>query len=229
MLRTLLRACYIEAMRILLATTNEGKIIELRRLLDEQGIDLVGLDVSASTEEIETGETFAENALLKARHYYQASGLPTIADDSGLEVEALDGAPGVRSARWAGPTASDAERVVKLLDILKDVPQADRAARFVCAAAVVWDGGERVFEDEARGIVLDAPRGSNGFGYDPIFYYEPLGKTFAELTGSEKAEVSHRGRAFGQLTRWLNMSGALDTQRSNDRIIVPTDESSASA
>ena len=216
-------------MRILLATTNEGKIIELRRILSEQGIDLVGLDVSASTEEIETGATFAENALLKARHYYQTSGLPTIADDSGLEVEALGGAPGVRSARWAGPTASDAERVVKLLDDLKDVPPGNRAARFVCAAAVVWDGGERVFEGEARGIVLDAARGSNGFGYDPIFYFEPLGKTFAELTGSEKAEVSHRGRAFGHLTQWLNQSSALDTLRSNDRIIVPTDESSASA
>ena len=188
-------------MRILLATTNEGKIIELQRILGEQGIDLVGLDATASTEEIETGATFAENALLKARHYYQASGLPTIADDSGLEVEALGGAPGVRSARWAGPAASDAERIVKLLDELKEVPPGNRAARFVCAAAIVWDSGERVFEDEARGIILDAPRGSNGFGYDPIFYYEPLGKTFAELTGSEKAEVSHRGRAFGQLTQ----------------------------
>ena len=228
-MRTFLRACYIEAMRILLATTNEGKIIELQRIIGEQGIDLVGLAVSASTEEIETGATFAENALLKARHYHQTSGLPTIADDSGLEVEALDGAPGVRSARWAGPAASDAERVVKLLDELKDVLTGNRAARFVCAAAIVWDGGEKVFEDEARGTVLDAPRGSNGFGYDPIFYYEPLGKTFAELTGSEKAEVSHRGRAFGQLTRWLNASGALDTLRPSDRIIVPTDESSASA
>jgi XTP/dITP diphosphohydrolase len=216
-------------MRLLLATTNEGKIIELRRILGEQGIDLVGLDSSASTEEIETGETFAENALLKARHYYQVSRLPTIADDSGLEVEALGGAPGVRSARYAGPTASDAERIIKLLDELKDVPPESRAARFVCAAAVVWDGGERVFEDEARGIVLDKPRGSNGFGYDPIFYYEPLGKTFAELTGSEKAEVSHRGRAFGQLARWLKESGTLDTLRSGDRISIPTGESSASA
>ncbi len=214
---------------MLLATTNEGKIIELRRILEEQGIDLVGLDDSASTEEIETGATFAENALLKARHYYQISGLPTIADDSGLEVEALNGAPGVRSARWAGPAASDAERVLKLLDELKDAPPGNRAARFVCAAAVVWGAGERVFEDEARGLILDAPRGSNGFGYDPIFYYEPLGKTFAELTRSEKSEVSHRGRAFSQLTRWLNVSGALDTSGANDRIIVPTDESSASA
>ena len=214
---------------MLLATTNEGKIIELRRIIGEQGIDLVGLDLSASTEEIETGSTFVENALFKARHYYQAYGLPTIADDSGLEVEALGGAPGLRSARWAGPEATDAERVVKLLDELKGVPPENRAARFVCAAAIVWDGGERVFEDEARGVVLDTPRGSNGFGYDPIFYYEPLGKTFAELTGSQKAEVSHRGRAFGQLTRWLAGSGELDTLRSSDKIIVPTDESSASA
>jgi len=103
------------------------------------------------------------------------------------------------------------------------------AARFVCAAAIRWDGGERVFTDEACGTIADMPRGSNGFGYDPIFYYEPAGKTFAELTLSEKAEVSHRGRAFRQLASWLKRSVTLDTSESSDRIIFPTVESSASS
>jgi XTP/dITP diphosphohydrolase len=226
-------------MRILLATTNKGKILELRQILNEQGIDIVGLNDSDSTEEIETGSTFAENALLKARHYNHLSGLPTIADDSGLEVEALQGAPGIHSARYAGPEASDATRVLKLLDEMKGLAPENRAARFVCAAAIVWSGdeqasgeqtsGERVFMDEARGTIMDSPRGSNGFGYDPIFYYEPAGKTFAELTPSEKAEVSHRGRAFRQLAGWLKRSVALDTSESSDRIIFPTVESSASS
>jgi XTP/dITP diphosphohydrolase len=197
-------------MRVLLATTNKGKVLELNRILGERGIEVIGLDDRATTEEIENGSTFAENALLKARHYHRHSGLPTIADDSGLEVDALGGAPGIASARYGGPGASDAERISKLLDALKDVAPENRAARFVCAAAIVWDGGERVFTQEARGVVLSEPRGQNGFGYDPVFYYEPLGKTFAELTAAEKSEVSHRGRAFGRLCGWLNDSGLLD-------------------
>ncbi|HKP87670.1 MAG TPA: RdgB/HAM1 family non-canonical purine NTP pyrophosphatase [Blastocatellia bacterium] len=216
-------------MRVLLATTNKGKILELRRILGGLGVDVVGLEDCESTEEIETGSTFAENALLKARHYSKLSGLPTIADDSGLEVEALGGAPGLRSARYAGPEATDSERVTKLLDEMKSLPPESRAARFVCAAAIAWDGGERVFTDEARGIVLDTPRGHDGFGYDPVFYYEPLAKTFAELTPSEKDEVSHRGRAFRQLAGWLKGSVALDTPGSSDKIIFPTVESPASS
>jgi XTP/dITP diphosphohydrolase len=197
-------------MRVLLATTNAGKIFELRRILGEQGIEVVGLDDSATTEEIETGSTFAENALLKARHYHRHSGMPTIADDSGLEVEALGGAPGIASARYGGAGATDAERTAKLLAALKDVPTENRAARFVCAAAIVWRGGEQVFTENAQGVVLKGPRGQNGFGYDPLFYYVPLGKTFAELTPAEKSDVSHRGRAFHRLARWLNESGLLE-------------------
>lgn len=223
------RACYTEAMRLLLATTNKGKILELRQILGEQGIDIVGLDDCASTEEIETGSSFAENALLKARHYNRLSGLPTIADDSGLEVEALAGAPGIRSARYAGPEATDAERILKLLDEMKGLPPENRAARFVCAAAIAWEGGEQVFTAEARGRILDAGRGQNGFGYDPVFYYEPLGKTFAELTSTEKAEVSHRGQAFLKLADWLKRSATLDTPGSSDKITLPTVESSASS
>lgn len=197
-------------MRVLLATTNKGKILELKRILDENGIEVVGLDDSATTEEIETGSTFAENALLKARHYHRQTGLPTIADDSGLEVEALAGAPGIASARYGCACATDAERTSRLLAALKDVPPEGRAARFVCAAAIVWRSGEQVFTEEAQGVVLNKPRGQNGFGYDPVFYYEPLGRTFAELTPAEKSEVSHRGRAFRRLARWLNESDLLE-------------------
>ena len=176
-------------------------------------IEVVGLDESASTEEIETGSTFAENAMLKARHYHRLSRLPTIADDSGLEIEALGGAPGVYSARYAGKSADDSQRIGRLLDEMRGVPTERRQARFVCAAAFVWDGGEKLFVDEARGVILESPRGANGFGYDPVFLYEPLGKTFAELMPAEKAEVSHRGRAFRRLSGWLADSALLDTAR----------------
>jgi XTP/dITP diphosphohydrolase len=219
--------------QVLLATTNIGKLRELKRILGGAGLDVVGLDQLHSgqlteTADIETGSTFAENALLKARHYHNRTGLVTIGDDSGLEVDALGGGPGIYSARYAGPTASDRDRVEKLLGELSGVASEGRGARFVCAAAIVWDAGERVFIDEARGRLLDQARGTSGFGYDPIFYYEPLCKTFAELSEEEKAEVGHRGRAFSQLTRWLRESQLLDTQSSDDKIKYPAEDHSAS-
>lgn len=207
-------------MRILLATTNQSKIAELREMMGNLDCELIGLGEAYSTQEIEIASTFAENSVLKARHYHELSGLPTIADDSGLEVEALGGAPGVYSARYAGARACDADRIAKLLEAMQEVPTGRRGARFVCAAALVWDHGEKIIQSEVNGVILDAPRGSNGFGYDPIFWFEPFKKTFAELTQSEKAKVSHRGLAFGQLTAWLVESGALDTQKSNDRIVT---------
>ena len=216
-------------MKVLLATTNRGKISELQRILGHQPFDLVGLGPNESTEEIETGATFTDNALLKARHYHRLTGLPTIADDSGLEVAALGGRPGVASARYAGPGGSDAERIEKLLGELKDVPDDRRAARFVCAAALVWQAGEQVFEDEARGRILRAACGEGGFGYDPVFLYEPLGKTFAELSGEEKATISHRGRAFRRLAAWLDAARVLDTLKPGDKMKIPTGESSASS
>jgi len=191
--------------------------------MSEQGIEVVGLSGSPSTEEIETGSTFAENALLKARYYHRVSMLPTIADDSGLEVEALGGAPGICSARYAGPAAGDAGRIERLLDEMKAIPDQDRGARFTCAAAFVWDSGEKVFLDHVRGAILESARGVNGFGFDPIFFYEPLGRSFAELTPSEKAKVSHRGRAFRRLAAWMSQSGLLDTPRSGDRIVATAD------
>ena len=210
-------------MPILLATTNQGKIAELRKLMSEQLIEVIGLTETASTEEIETGSTFEENALLKARHYQRISNRATIADDSGLEVEALGGAPGVYSARYAGRGSADADRVARLLDEMKGLEYQQRRARFTCAAAVVWEGGEKVIVDHVPGVILESSRGENGFGYDPVFFYEPLGKTFAELTQSEKAEVSHRGRAFRRLAAWLRDSGVLDTPRSGDRIVTTAD------
>jgi XTP/dITP diphosphohydrolase len=208
---------------ILLATTNQGKIAELRKLMSEQLIEVIGLTETASTEEIETGSTFEENALLKARHYQRISNRATIADDSGLEVEALGGAPGVYSARYAGRGSADADRIARLLDEMKGLEYQQRRARFTCAAAVVWEGGEKVIVDHVPGVILESSRGENGFGYDPVFFYEPLGKTFAELTQSEKAEVSHRGRAFRRLAAWLRDSGVLDTPRSGDRIVATAD------
>ena len=214
---------YNRSVRILAATTNQGKIAELRQIMGEQLVEVIGLIDSATTEEIETGSTFEENALLKARHYQRVSKRATIADDSGLEVEALGGAPGVYSARYAGYGSGDAGRIERLLDEMKGIEYQHRRARFTCAAAVVWEGGEKVIVDHVDGLILESGRGGNGFGYDPVFFYEPLGKTFAELTQSEKAEVSHRGRAFRRLAAWLRNSGVLDTPRSGDRIEATAD------
>ncbi|MCI0485136.1 MAG: RdgB/HAM1 family non-canonical purine NTP pyrophosphatase [Blastocatellia bacterium] len=205
-----------------MATTNEGKIKELEQILGDEGLEVTGLGTMAAAEDIENGSTFVENALLKARYYHRVSGLPTIADDSGLEVEALGGAPGLYSARYGGPDATDGDRLIKLLEEMAAVPPEERGARFVCAAAIVWEGGERIFEDEARGFVTDGPRGEGGFGYDPIFYYPPLEKTFAELTPVEKAEMSHRARAFRRLAGWLRQTGALDTIKTGGRIMNST-------
>jgi len=214
--------------RVLLATTNQGKLIELKEIMSDLGVEVTGLRGPATTEEIETGSTFAENALLKARYHHGLYGSPAIADDSGLEVEALGGAPGIRSARYAGPNASDADRVRRLLDEMKGLPPSRRAARFVCAAALVWQDGEKVFLGEATGVILENPRGANGFGYDPVFFYPPLARTFAELTASEKAGVSHRGRAFRKLAAWASESGALDTRGSGDKIVPTADKTFAS-
>ena len=213
----------LSQVKVLLATTNPGKIAELRLILGEHRIEVSGLSEASSTSEMETGSTFAENALLKARFYHRNSNLPTVADDSGLEVEALGGAPGIYSARYAGTGAGDVDRIAKLLEELKGLPLDRRGAQFTCAAAIVWDGGERVFQERVRGLILERARGRNGFGYDPIFLYEPLGKTFAELGPSEKATVSHRGRAFRSLAAWMSDSGLLDTPRSGDKIGTTAD------
>ena len=189
--------------RLLLATRNPGKLAELQRLLESAvpGVAVVGLrDVPEYPEAPETGTTFAENALLKAREAVRYTGLPAVADDSGLTVDALNGMPGVLSARWSGRHGDDAANTALLLGQLADVPDERRGAAFVCAAAVVTpDGAERVLERSWRGQVVREPRGSNGFGYDPVFLPDGLERTAAELSAAEKDARSHRGQAFAAL------------------------------
>jgi XTP/dITP diphosphohydrolase len=189
--------------RLLLATRNAGKLAELQRLLEAAvpGVEVVGLrDVEEYPEAPETGATFEENALLKAREAVRYTGLPAVADDSGLTVDALNGMPGVLSARWSGRHGDDDANTALLLGQLADVPDERRGAAFVCAAALVTpDGAERVLERRWRGSVIREKRGANGFGYDPVFVPDGLEVTSAELSPDEKDARSHRGQAFAAL------------------------------
>jgi XTP/dITP diphosphohydrolase len=188
---------------LLLATRNAGKLAELRRLLETAvpGVEVVGLrDVPEYPEAPETGATFEENALLKAREAVRHTGLPAVADDSGLTVDALNGMPGVLSARWSGRHGDDDANTALLLGQVADVPSERRGAAFVCAAALVTpDGTERVIERHWRGRLAREKRGTNGFGYDPVFVPEGLDVTSAELAPEDKDARSHRGQAFAAL------------------------------
>jgi XTP/dITP diphosphohydrolase len=206
------------APRLLLATANPGKLHELRAILAGVPVELVGLDDAGHFPPpmvAETGTTFRENALLKAHAYADWAGLAAVADDSGLEVDALGGAPGVRSARYAGPGASDRDNLDKLLRALAGVPPERRTARFRCAAVLV-DPERGSWEAEAawEGRLLEAPRGSGGFGYDPVFV--PLGwdRTSAEVDAATKDAASHRGRAFRALRPAIEAWAASTTARS---------------
>lgn len=184
--------------RLLLATKSAGKIAELRRMTLAGSDEWVGLDqFPAIAESPETGETFAENARQKALYYSAATGLPALADDSGLEVDALAGAPGVHSAYYAGHPRDDARNNQKLVADLRGVPDARRGARFVCAMALAA-GGRVLLESRGtvEGRIIDAPRGRNGFGYDPHFLIVERGLTTAELSPDEKSAISHRGQAL---------------------------------
>ena len=189
--------------RLLLATRNAGKLAELRRLLADAvpGVEVVGLaDVPEYPEAPETGATFADNALLKAREAVRHTGLPAVADDSGITVDALNGMPGILSARWSGRHGDDDANTALLLGQIADVPDERRGAAFVCAAALVTaDGHEHVLERQWRGAVLREKRGTNGFGYDPVFVPEGLARSAAELSAAEKDARSHRGQAFAAL------------------------------
>ena len=190
-------------MRVVLATQNAHKLIEMRRILDEAGLDieLVGTDQFPElTDVVENGSTFAANALLKARSVCAETGLPAIADDSGLGVDALNGMPGIFSARWTGSHGDDLANLNLLLGQLTDVPDARRGAAFHCAAAVVLpDGAERVVEGTIDGTLIREPRGTNGFGYDPIFVPVGESRTTGEMSAEEKDSISHRGRAMRAL------------------------------
>ena len=186
-------------MKVLLATRNVKKLRELQRILSSVALD--GLDdVPPYPEVPETGLTFTENALIKARAGVAHTGLPTVADDSGLAVDALGGMPGVFSARWAGRHGDDRANLELVLAQIADVPDEHRGAAFVCAAALVLpDGHEWTVEREMRGRLVRSPRGSGGFGYDPIFIADGETRTNAELSPAEKDAISHRGKAFRAL------------------------------
>lgn len=183
--------------KLLLGTNNAGKLAELREILDGCGWELVSpADVGLSVEVEETGQGYAENATMKAIAFAKAGGLTALADDSGLEVDALDGRPGPLSARYAGANRTDAERVQKLLEELSDVPGEQRTARFRCVIAIADPEGEvELVEGTVEGRIAREPRGDGGFGYDPVFLLPERGLTTAELPPDEKHAVSHRGVA----------------------------------
>ncbi|CAM3812699.1 RdgB/HAM1 family non-canonical purine NTP pyrophosphatase [Mycobacterium frederiksbergense] len=189
--------------RLLVASRNAKKLAELRRVLDGAGLSGVTLlsltDVPPFEEAPETGATFEENALAKARDAYAATGIPAVADDSGLAVDALNGMPGVLSARWSGAHGNDVANLELLLGQLRDVPDERRGAAFVSACALVSGSGETVVRGEWTGAIAREPRGEGGFGYDPIFVPDGSGRSAAELTPAEKDAASHRGRALALL------------------------------
>lgn len=193
-------------MKVLIATSNPGKRREYAELL--AGIDAGGAgvewvlpdEVGVALDVAETGQTFVANAVLKAGAFARASGLLTLADDSGLEVDVLGGAPGVRTARYAGPGATDRDRYIKLLNELAGVNPAERGARFVCAVAVCTPGGEvHTAEGELRGRIAFEPSGENGFGYDPVFYVPGLRMTLAQVDAETKNRISHRAAALAAI------------------------------
>lgn len=189
---------------LVLATTNKGKTREFKKLLEGFPVEIKNLsDFGPIPEVIEDGETFDDNAYKKASFTAKVLGYPAMADDSGLCVEALDGAPGVYSARYAGENASDADNVEKMLDALKD--KENRNAAFKCVISIaVPTGAALTYEGECKGVLTKEPVGDNGFGYDPLFFFPEFNKTFAQLSIEEKSQVSHRGRALKQVTDELD-------------------------
>lgn len=194
---------------LLLASQNPGKLNEMRLLVEGLPFHVVGpRDVGIWDAPEEDGKSFLENATLKALHYAGRSGRLTVADDSGLSVDALDGGPGLYSSRFGGEGASDLERNRLLLERLRDVPWERRGARFT-SAVVVAEGGQVLFQaqEEVAGVVASEPRGASGFGYDPLFFYPDYGRTFGEVSREEKDRVSHRGKAFARLRAFLTTLG----------------------
>ncbi|MBS3732337.1 MAG: XTP/dITP diphosphatase [Desulfobacterales bacterium] len=202
----------IERTTLVIATRNPGKTAEIRQMLEGYPVTVKNLDDFGPIPEIpEDGETFDENAYKKASFASRVLGFPAMADDSGLCVNTLNGQPGVHSARFAGSKATDADKCAKLLEMLKNAE--DRSAAFVCVISIaVPTGAALTYEGRCEGAIAQAPAGENGFGYDPVFYYPPLEKTFAQLTAEEKNRVSHRGRAltevrdeFDRILKWIDL------------------------
>lgn len=196
--------------QVVLATNNAGKARELAAMLAHLGLEVRAQSAFGVKEADETGRTFAENAVLKARNAAAQTHLPALADDSGLEVDALGGAPGLYSARYAGPKASDSDNLKKLLAALAGLPEAKRTARFRCALA--WlpapEAEPQIFEAAWEGRILETPRGSNGFGYDPVFFVPEQGCASAELPPADKNRLSHRGQALAKFIAHLKAQRA---------------------
>ncbi len=195
-------------MKLILATRNQHKIEEIKKILADSQIEILTLEDFPDVPEVEeTGKTLEENAVLKAKAVYNATGIPALADDSGLEVDVLDGAPGVMSARFAGPGCppeADKDNNLKLLDLLKSVPEEKRGATFRCVVAIALNQDDvRIVEGKVGGFITHKEIGENGFGYDPVFFYPELDKTFAELKPEEKNRISHRGRAFRKVKEMI--------------------------
>ena len=190
--------------QILLATRNRDKFKEIKEILGENEWELLSLENFPETVDvIEDGKTFSENALKKARAAFKVTGIPALADDSGLEVDYLNGAPGVFSSRFAGENASYRDNNEKLLYLMKNVPWEKRKAKFRCVVALVDNEGEKWVEGVCDGIILPEYRGEDGFGYDPLFFIPEKNKTFAEMTTEEKNKISHRGKAFRKMAELL--------------------------
>jgi len=193
-------------MKIVLATGNAHKKIEIEDILKNRNVEISTMkDEGIFVDIVEDGLTFEENALIKARAVKANTEHAVMADDSGLEVECLNNTPGVRSARFAGEDATDSENNDKLLKLLKNVPEVDRRARFVCVVALIDKGGrEYIFRGECEGIIANELAGEGGFGYDPLFFVESAGKTYAQLTSEEKNKISHRAMALKEVGELMN-------------------------
>lgn len=216
---------------IVIATNNKNKLVEFKNLLKETSIEVKSLaDFGPIPEAVEDGSTFDENAYKKAHHTARILGIPAIADDSGLCVDALGGAPGVYSARYAGENATDSENCKKLLEELEG--KSDRKAHFSCVLSIAVPSGPALtYEAHCDGIILNEPRGTSGFGYDPLFYFEELGKTFAELSMDEKNRVSHRGKALAEvkkemvlIIKWLEQRLAEEKPPKPDHSLFEDDD-----
>ena len=192
--------------RIVLASNNAGKVREINQLLEQSGIEVLPQAQFEIEDEVEDGLTFVENAIIKARHAAKLSGLPAIADDSGIEVDALNGAPGIYSARFAGEGSSDEENLLKLLREMQDIPEVQRSARFQCLMVYMRhaeDPTPIICQGTWEGSILTAPQGENGFGYDPVFFVPEQDCSSAELDAATKNSLSHRGKALQQLVKRL--------------------------
>ncbi len=191
-------------MQIVLATHNRNKMKEMSAILGHLSVELLTLDAFPEIGDIpETGDTLKENAFIKAKTVHQLTGLSALADDTGLEVDALNGAPGIHSARYAGPDATFDDNCQKMLKEMSGIPEEKRTARFRTVIAFVSEGEKEWVEGVVEGQILEDKRGVGGFGYDPIFYYSPLNKSFAELDSEEKNSISHRGKALRNFSRIL--------------------------